>query len=468
VTQKPDPSISFIALSEVIVQKRIDSEYFQPEFLEVATRLRSADHKRLEDLSTIVTSAFYPAAADLYEYGDIPFIRGVDVINYPVITNDQPFERIPLSFIRESKGIQELHTGDIVITKVGTPCYAGILHEDLKHCALSRTVLGVKDIDTEVVDPYYLVVFLRCKYGFFQLMREREQQIQLQLTLDRVGRINVFLPEKAVQVEIGNILRKYHQQIVLSQDLYRQAEQLLLDELGLSDLELPAGLHNDAPISKAWEAHRIDAEYYQPRYEYLDQVIQSASATVTPLGSLIHPIINGFDWRDFAEDGTPYIRVGDVYKDRIDLDNAFRVAISPEEVGKPVGLQVGDILFTRKGTFGQAAVVDERASSTLISSEIMRLRLLDPSAVHPQYLSLYLNSVLGYTQVEQRVHGAGFYSISQEDLGQILICVPGWETQEKIADEAAKSHTARHQAKALLEQARRKVEAMIESEVAHG
>jgi hypothetical protein len=137
VTQKASPSTSSIALSEVIAQKRIDGEYFQPEFLEVATQLRSAEHKRLGNLSTIVTSAFYPAATDLYEHGDIPFIRGVDVISYPVITNDQPFERIPLSFIRESKGIQELHAGDIVITKVGTPCYAGILHEDLKHCALS-------------------------------------------------------------------------------------------------------------------------------------------------------------------------------------------------------------------------------------------------------------------------------------------------------------------------------------------
>jgi restriction endonuclease S subunit len=445
----------------------VDAEYYQPAYFEMAAMLEAYPATAsLDALSGGIVCGPFGSALSKAEYthSGVPLVRVADLSDF-IVTSNREFVFVSKETAKRLDRYL-IEAGDIAVSQRGTIAMFALMSDDFPNWLISANLIAVRK--SQQLNPFYLNVFLNSKYGTGQLHRLLSGQIQPKITTDDVKSIVVPIPPVAFQDEIEQLVRKTQRAMKRAPSLYRQAEQLLLDELGLSDLELPAGLHNDAPISQAWEAHRIDAEYYQPRYEYLDRAIQSASAKVKPLGTLIHPIINGFDWRDFVEDGTPYIRVGDVYEDWIDLDNAFRVAISPEKVGKPVGLQVGDILFTRKGTFGQAAVVDETASSALISSEIMRLRLLDPSAVHPQYLSLYLNSVLGYTQVERRVHGAGFYSISQEDLGQILICVPGWKTQKKIAGEIAKSHAARHQAKALLEQAMHKVEAIIEREVADG
>ena len=163
---------STIRLCELDLGDRIDAEYFQPYFLKTATALEGKG-KQLRELSKLMCSAFYPAATQLYEIGEVPFIRCVDVISHPIITGDQPFERIPKDFLEANRSIHTVKTGDIVITKVGTPCYASLVHEDLGYAALTRTVLGVTDIKEELVDPYYLVVFLRSVYGYYQLMRER-------------------------------------------------------------------------------------------------------------------------------------------------------------------------------------------------------------------------------------------------------------------------------------------------------
>src|SRR5438552_3697896 len=97
--------MSMLDLSELNLADRIDAEYFQPSFLKTATTLEGKG-RPLIDLSKLICSAFYPPATQLYEIGDIPFIRCVDVINHPIITNDQPFERIPSDFIKANRSIR--------------------------------------------------------------------------------------------------------------------------------------------------------------------------------------------------------------------------------------------------------------------------------------------------------------------------------------------------------------------------
>ncbi len=87
------------------------------------------------------------------------------------------------------------------------------------------------------------------------------------------------------------------------------------------------------------------------------------------------------------------------------------------DVNKPVGLELGDILFTRKGSFGNSDVMTEVEVNMIISSEIMlvRLNLTAKTIILPEYVSLFLNSRFGYLQVERRVCGVAYYSISQPD-----------------------------------------------------
>src|SRR3990172_1863520 len=147
-------------LGHVFDRGRWDAEYFQPAYLAIATKLESSENPRLGSLAHLTCSAFYPSATDYYQETGIPFVRCVDVNNYPLIRSGQPFERLPEEFVRLDKSIRTAQSGDIVILKVGSPCFASIIDESVGEVALTRTVLALRKIRAEKINPYYLVAFL--------------------------------------------------------------------------------------------------------------------------------------------------------------------------------------------------------------------------------------------------------------------------------------------------------------------
>lgn len=146
---------SEILFSQIDLGDRFDSDYYTKNYLHISDQMSKVPTEKLGKLATTVASAFYPAATQLYSEGDTAFARCVDCVSYPVITKDQDskFEKIPYAFGKENKGISFIKAEDIIITKVGTPCYASIL-TDYSEIALSRTVMGLTGIHS--VDPYYL------------------------------------------------------------------------------------------------------------------------------------------------------------------------------------------------------------------------------------------------------------------------------------------------------------------------
>lgn len=227
-----------------------------------------------------------------------------------------------------------------------------------------------------------------------------------------------------------------------------------MSELGLKDWQPAEETIAVKSFAESFlDSDRLDAEYYQPKYDQTEEAIKNSWFPYQTLGSLIEPIQNGFDYREYTKEGTPYIRVGDVKNGQINFESAVRIPISIDDVDKPVGLRVGDILFTRKGSFGNSAVVTELEVDGIISSEIMLVRLTATSKqkILPEYVSLFLNSKFGYLQVERRVHGVAYYSISQPDLAKLLIPILPKSQQQKIVDKIKSSFSLKQKSKQLLE-----------------
>jgi type I restriction enzyme S subunit len=193
--------------SSLFEHGRADPEYYLPNHTIVEKTLDKLPTMALRQLGHFNCSAFYPAATHLYSSDGRPFLRCVDIVNHPIISKDQPFARIPASFADAHSTVRHLKPGDIVISKVGSPCYSSLLSDDMEVSAMTRTVLGMSNVKTELVNPKYLIAFLRSNYGFEQLMRERELTIQYQLTLERTRKIRVFLPDRKVQNKIGDITK---------------------------------------------------------------------------------------------------------------------------------------------------------------------------------------------------------------------------------------------------------------------
>ena len=450
---------SIIQFNDLDLGDRFDAEYYQPSFLEVATALKDKGES-IEKLAKITCSAFYPAATDLYEIGEVPFIRCGDVISYPVITADQFFEKIPQYFINENKNVKTVKTGDIVITKVGTPCYAGIIDKSLGYAALSRTVLGITNINQEKVNPYYLIAFLRSDFGFYQLMREREQQIQFQLTLDRVGRVNVYLPSLEIQREIGNIVVNYYSELEMAKSLYTEAEELLLHELGLDSLDLSTQKTYIANFSDTIEGDRLDADYLNPKYTNLIRHLRNLPHIT--LGNLA-TFSNGATPKgaNYLEEGVPFLRIQNINKNCLNLDDVVYISRDIHNSSlKRSQLKPGDVLITITGRIGTAAVIPDDLLIANMNQHSVRLRIKDKQ-INPYYLSVFLNSKGGLLQSEREAYGATREALPYYCLERLIIPLASQDLQKRIELKIREASQVSQDAKNLLEEAKHRVEKMI-------
>jgi type I restriction enzyme S subunit len=245
-------------------------------------------------------------------------------------------------------------------------------------------------------------------------------------------------------------------------ELCPEAEAELLDRFRCSELDRPRELSFLNTFQELESANRIDAEHFQPQYARLRAHLKKTGCL--PLNKLIQPVVNGFDCRNWQDNGTPYIRVGDIAKGAISEDCA-RVSIDSSEVVKDVQIEEGDVLFARKGTYGKTGVASKMHENWIISSEIMRFRKLPDASIDPYYLSLFLESKPGFLQVEAFVHGVSNFSISQRDVGKILIFLPrnnrgqidrAW--QAKLADKVRCAVNAKAEARHKLADAKKFVE----------
>lgn len=463
---------SELLLSKVRERGRIDAEYYSPRHLALEDRLGALSHVLLGDLGDVTCSAFYPAATDLYESGDIPFLRCTDVIDHPVITPDQSFVRLPHEFVDEHTSIRCLNAGDIVITKVGTPCYAGLLDASMPRAAMSRTVLGLSNIIRAIVDPAYLVAFLRSEAGFEQLQRERELTIQYQLTLERTRDIRVYLPPMAIQRSIGGMLNQYATIRRDAQRLYENAGNILLSTLGISLSHLHDALYYVRPSRDVPPNLRLDAEYYQPKYERVLRALSSTNPiSIQPLGNLLDYLANGHTplRHDLSKGSVAFLTAEHVKDFRVDHGSEKRITIDHHN-GELRRTQIhdGDVLVTIKGRIGNAAVAQGVPGPTNINQDVALLRVTDE--VPSYYVVAYLNSLAGKLLIEQICTGQINPFLSLGNLRLVPIPIYPRDVMSHIANET--KHAVEHAVSAdsnaayVLENARASIDRLLSQETA--
>ena len=267
------------------------------------------------------------------------------------------------------------------------------------------------------------------------------------------------ISEKMAESIVDDVNGTYKNYLI-SQNLYSQAEKLLLEELGLRDFEVEDDLSYIVNLSEVKSANRADAEYFQPKYEKLIEKIKSKNARI--LGELVS-MKKGIEPGSeiYQDEGKLFIRVSSLSKNGLeDKDQKYLSDELYQKLKKNYEPKVDEILLTKDATPGTAYVVKEPIEG-IVSSGILRLKLKNEK-VENEYLALCLNSVIGQMQAERDGGGSIITHWRPEQIKSILIPVLPKSTQQKIADLVQKSHETRSKAKQLLEQARQSIESLIE------
>lgn len=442
---------SIIQKSQLEGALRLDAEYYQPEYLNLISNLKSQKSKILKEI--LREELFY--GLDINQLSKDLLKKSItsEILNEPIFSFD-------LGEIESNKINSKYlgQKGDILFAVRGNTCgRIAILLEDQKVIIGNNIVVcRIKPL----FSPFFIFTFLISEFGQLVIERIITGTAQKQITIEELKNVIIPLSTPLFEKTINDLIFKTFDYIKNGKKLYKDAEDLLLEELGLKDFEIKDDLSYIVNLSKIKSAHRADAEYFQPKYEKLISKIKTQNAKLlSDLVTMKKGIESGSE--AYQDEGKLFIRVSSLSKNGIESkDQKYLNEELYQKLRKNYEPKLGEILLTKDATPGIAYVVKEPIEG-IISSGILRLELKEKD-IEKEYLTLCLNSIIGQMQSERDGGGSVITHWKPEQIKRILIPILPKTTQQKIAELVQKSHEARSKAKQFLEQAKQKVEELID------
>lgn len=456
-------NISIINSDKLEGATRLEAEYYQPAYLSLMNSLKRVSTAQLGSFA-FVTDGIH-ASIDYDDSSSIYCLSAQSI-------KDGLFDLSAKTMIAASQHNKNLRTsiqcGDIIISSMGTIGFSAVAYEEMLPANAVRQVLIVRVKELYKRDanyPYFISAFLNSKYGMFQSIREATGNVQQHLFIDKV--VNFKVPQLPNTEDIGGIYKNAEIKFIESNNLYSQAETLLLEELGIKDIDRSHDPCYEVDSADSISVNRIDAEYFQPKYARVIEVVGERHRLLTIADVFDFKRGDFIDTRYYTENKTsrPYIRIKELSNDStVNMDEVIYIKDEYKNI-KTATLEKGDLVIAIIGdTIGKTNLILEELEGGFCSNNTGMLRLKESykGRFDVFFLEKLFHSIFIQLQIEKRKAQTGQPKIADKEIKQIRIPLVDYQKQRVIGDLVRQSHAARREAKELLEDAKRKIEEMIE------
>lgn len=450
--------VTVAQLSEAVINERIDSQFFQPEYVESYDVISNASFSVLSDIAHITDGNHLKIAESFDSEQGIRYLRGQD-LSTDMMLHDRNIVHIPESCFDSLKR-SHIFKNDILITIVGANTgLVGLVFDPPKKL-VANCKLGIARPDTKEIQPGYLYAFLTGRYGQHQILRSIRGGGQTGLILPDMRQLRISRLERAFESEISRIVYAGHKGMVQSKTVYQKIQGIVQSELGLADWQPKHQLTFVKNYSDTEQASRIDAEYYQPKYEEIVKAIQNYIGGWDTLGNLVTvkkciEVGSG----KYLDEGIPFVRVSNLSPFEITEEKYISGKLYQEI--KQHQPKKGEILFSKDATPGIAYYLSDSPQKMIPSGGILRLKIKSDN-INNEYLTLVLNSILTKEQVNRDVGGSVILHWRPDQVKGTVIPILPEKKQTQIQQKVTESFNLRKQSKHLLECAKRAVEMAIE------
>lgn len=454
--------VTYTYVREVCDVMRLDSMFYSKQFLECERLIQSKTIFPLKNICTSVRSFGAYSLNNYVEYQNsgIPFIRGVNMKNGII-----DFENM----LYISEGVNkilyksEVFPNTVLLSMSGTIGDVGLALPEWKYPINSNQDIAKIRVNPEAISAYYLYAFLRSRFGQEYFIREARGSVQQHVFLSQIENFKIPVISRALSSEIENIVKDGFLHYEKSKLSYSLAQQFLLTTLHFKAETLYTENTAVKSFSESFmTAGRLDAEFYQPKYDQLFEIL--TAFTTSPLGGpygiadFRKSIEPGSE--SYGEEGIPFVRVSDITKFGV---SAPEIKLPVDIVEHPEALfpQKDSILFSKDGSVGIAYKLEEDAQF-ITSSALLQLTIRDTEKVLPDYLTLVLNSPVVQLQAERAASGAVIQHWKPSEIQQVIIPVLDMAEQKKLSQMVQESFSLRRRSEQLLDYAKRAVELAIE------
>ncbi|EAJ6073241.1 restriction endonuclease subunit S [Campylobacter coli] len=468
----PHLEISVLKLSEAQKDnesKRIDSEYFKKEYLENEAIIKIKDNYAfLENFIVKMTGGATPLGADYPDKG-IPFLRVQNIMqNYFNVEDIVYISQQDDEYLKRSR----LKFNDVLLTITGISYgKSAVVERDLVGANINQH--SVK-IEVKNINPYFLSTFLNSKFGKLQSDKKITGVTRPALDYQSIKKFLIPIFPMEFQLEIQNLVKDSHKALEESKELYKKAEETLYLELGLDPKNPLQSLLNSKTNNSTnspnisirtlkesfLKTGRLDSEYYQSKYEDIENFIKSYS---NGYDSFLN-IINNKDTNFTPKNNENYN-----YIELANIGNNGNINEPISDLGKNLPTRArrivsnGDVIISSiEGSLSSCALITQEFDKHLVSTGFF---VLNSKLLNSETLLVMFKSQIFQEYLKKFPSGTILCAINKEELSKIFIPKIDPTTQEKIAKYIQESFNLRKKSKQLLDNAKIKVEEQIQGKV---
>lgn len=313
----------------------------------------------------------------------------------------------------------------------------------------------------KVISPEYLVAFLNCKYGIWDIRRRSRQSInQTNVNPEEVKEIEIPLLGDGVQRLIKQCFDHGAEGIQKSKTLMATAESTLIKALALDNWTPPNPLSYVRSSGDAFTAGRFDAEYFHPAKTTALSILDKVSdARVGDFFDSVREL-----WQPSKSKGAA-VRNHDLTDALEPFLDSTKAPTLVEEIRSTKKLvQPGDLVVSRLRSYLReiAVVLPGDGTTTVVSTEYIVLRPKKSSALAIEALLIYLRSQLPQIVFKWSQDGSNHPRFDENELLNIPIPRTLISNQMNYVKAMQEMITQRQLAVSLLDAAKRAVEIAIE------
>ena len=435
---------------------RIDSHFYEKQYRELKKTLSKFSCSPLKSLvsKTIQTGHTPSMAVDSYYGGDIALIKTDNLHDDSIGT---VFSDYLTSEGNEVLSRTQLAAGDIITTIIGATeqiiARSAIVTDEYLPANINQNIVQIR-IEPQKAAPEYVNAYLNSKYGKRYLYYLSRQTEQFNLNCKEVEAVQVPLLSEEFQKEIVKAVQGAQRQQSKSRAVYKDAEILISVFLNIHIAEQAKPVLSVKRISDSFlKTGRLDAEYYQKKYEAIMRDLSTADSVQT--------LCNIHDETFFPAKGRSYNyielanvgRCGDVsgidFLECSDLPSRARRRVSAGQV----------IVSSVEGSLQSCALIEDEFDGALCSTGFY---VLDSDEINSETLLVLFKSEPIQALLKQRCSGTILTAISKDELLSMPLPKIDPDVQIAVAEKVRESFALRRQSKELLEYAKQAVEMAIE------
>ena len=451
---------------------RIDAEYFKKTTLQLIKKIRIGQHEIIGDSYDISKLAGF-------EFTSYFTSNNMESNNFYIALTSKNIQNETLNiseFITIDKDVADknlmrskLYKHDVILSYTGEYRRALVLQEEDNKFQLGPNVCRLR-VSNSKISPFYLSTFFNCLIGQKILDREKTLSAQPTVAMSRIRTITIPLLSQEFQLAIEQLVKQAHSKQDESKSLYATAEALLMEALDIDQVFLdsqttnkPQANYNVVMLQDSLTTNRLDAEYYQPKYEVFKQIITNYPNGYQPLATVC--TLKDYNFTPDAKIAYRYIELQDIGLTGEIIEGSIQFGEDLPSRARRIVSQGDVIISSIEGSLQKCAIITANYDEAICSTGFY---VLSSKIINPETLLVLFKSAIMQQMLKQACSGTILTSINKDTLLDLPIPLINPELQTEIATLVQQSFALQQQSKQLLALAKQAVEVAIEQNEAVG